>query len=72
MASTDNQLHRNKRRKLDSTQEFEISTDVTSHIQLRNLLTFQQNVNEVKQGQFVVILLVCFCVAVYSQCDLKA
>ncbi|KAF7585954.1 hypothetical protein BBP40_009827 [Aspergillus hancockii] len=49
MSSADNQLHRNKRRKLDSTQESEVTTDVTSHVQLRNLLTFQQNVNEVKQ-----------------------
>ncbi|KAF5862769.1 hypothetical protein ETB97_011219 [Aspergillus alliaceus] len=44
------QDHRNKRRKLDSTQESEASTNITSHGQLRTLLTFQQNINEVKQG----------------------
>ncbi|KAE8354393.1 ribosome 60S biogenesis N-terminal-domain-containing protein [Aspergillus coremiiformis] len=50
MSSHDNQLHRNKRRKLDSSQETEASTDITSHGQLRTLLIFQQNVNEIKQG----------------------
>ncbi|KAE8315447.1 hypothetical protein RU639_011605 [Aspergillus parasiticus] len=50
MSSHDDQLHRNKRRKVDSAQGNDASTDITSHGQLRNLLTFQQNVNEVKQG----------------------
>ncbi|KAE8168289.1 ribosome 60S biogenesis N-terminal-domain-containing protein [Aspergillus tamarii] len=50
MSPHDDQLHRNKRRKVDSVQENDASTDITSHGQLRNLLTFQQNVNEVKQG----------------------
>ncbi|PIG82559.1 ribosome biogenesis protein Urb1 [Aspergillus arachidicola] len=50
MSSHDDQLHRNKRRRVDSAQGNDASTDITSHGQLRNLLTFQQNVNEVKQG----------------------
>ncbi|KAE8361652.1 ribosome 60S biogenesis N-terminal-domain-containing protein [Aspergillus caelatus] len=50
MSPHDDQLHRNKRRKVDSAQENDAPTDITSHGQLRNLLTFQQNVNEVKQG----------------------
>ncbi|BAE66310.1 unnamed protein product [Aspergillus oryzae RIB40] len=51
MSPHDDQLHRNKRRKVDSAQGNDASTDITSHGQLRNLLTFQQNINEVKQGQ---------------------
>ncbi|KOC16786.1 ribosome biogenesis protein [Aspergillus flavus AF70] len=50
MSPHDDQLHRNKRRKVDSAQGNDASTDITSHGQLRNLLTFQQNINEVKQG----------------------
>ena len=59
MSPHDDQLHRNKRRKVDSVQENDASTDITSHGQLRNLLTFQQNVNEVKQGQYAITLFVC-------------
>ncbi|QMW48484.1 hypothetical protein G4B11_012002 [Aspergillus flavus] len=50
MSPHDDQLHRNKRRKVDSAQGNDAFTDITSHGQLRNLLTFQQNINEVKQG----------------------
>ncbi|KAE8376892.1 ribosome 60S biogenesis N-terminal-domain-containing protein [Aspergillus bertholletiae] len=50
MSPHDDQLHRNKRRKVESAQENEAPADITSHGQLRNLLAFQQNVNELKQG----------------------
>ncbi|KAE8147931.1 ribosome 60S biogenesis N-terminal-domain-containing protein [Aspergillus avenaceus] len=50
MSLPDNQIHRTKRRKLDSPQENDDSTNITSHAQLRSLLTFQQNANEAKQG----------------------
>ncbi|KAH8434074.1 NPA1/URB1 family protein [Aspergillus melleus] len=50
MSHTDNQFPRTKRRKLDSGEEATVQSDITSHTQLRAILTFQQNIQETKQG----------------------
>ncbi|ODM17843.1 hypothetical protein SI65_06631 [Aspergillus cristatus] len=49
MPHFDSQSPRTKRRKLDNGQP-DKSAAITSHTQLRNLLVFQQNAAEVKQG----------------------
>ncbi|PWY79262.1 hypothetical protein BO70DRAFT_430053 [Aspergillus heteromorphus CBS 117.55] len=41
---------RSKRRKLDTPQEAETTSSITSHTQIHAALVFQQNVNESKQG----------------------
>ncbi|GIK00006.1 hypothetical protein Aspvir_004019 [Aspergillus viridinutans] len=50
MAHVDHQSPRSKRRKIDHGNETENVAPITSHTQLRSLLTFQQNVAECKHG----------------------
>ncbi|KAL4802654.1 ribosome 60S biogenesis N-terminal-domain-containing protein [Aspergillus unguis] len=50
MSYNDDRSHSAKRRKLDTSQETEGSSVITSHTQLQSLLVFQQNVVEAKQG----------------------
>ncbi|KAL5052011.1 hypothetical protein BDW71DRAFT_169946 [Aspergillus fruticulosus] len=50
MSHNDDRFHSAKRRKLDTSQEAADLSAITSHIQLRSLLVFQQNVVESKQG----------------------